>query len=476
METAPALRSSPLIRAAVASTLLVLCAGLVVLDAGAPAELLHTVVLLLVALAVYLWVLAPVTVSGIPAAVVLACLAWLSAVRRLPGLSLQIPILAALMAAAMWQTRRRFRRLQRLEQALGDIREDATVKEQGIQAAAQARDALQRKLGRYTQLQTIAEELSNLTDQAAIADLAVSRAFSLIGKSDVCLLFLVNPERQELSLFASKRREGLPPIRAKHGDQFDRHVLRSHRPLLVNDARRDFRFTVTASADREVSAVVACPLLLGQSPAGVLRLDSAQPAAYTQDDLRFLDILLDLVATAVTNARLFARTQQLAVTDSLTGLALRRPFLEQLARELSRAARTRDPVSVLLLDVDYFKAYNDAHGHMAGDLVLKRVADILRTMVPPDGVIGRYGGEEFVVLLPRHALAAAGEVAEQIRRVVELQGVHGGRGAAGEGPVTVSIGVAAFPGDGQAELELIRVADQRLYQAKRDGRNLVRRA
>ncbi len=473
MDTALTARPPSWLRGFVSLVLLGACAGLLTGGFRAPQDQLHTVFLLLVALSVYLWVLAPTVASGALTALVAACLIWISAARHLPLLGWQLAALVVLMGAAMWQTRRRFARLQRLQQALDDAREERTVKDQAIHLAAQTRDALQKKLARYTQLQTIAEELSNLTDLTAIAKLAVTRAFSLIGKSDVCLLFLVNAERQELSLFASKRREGAPPIRAKHGDQFDRHVLRSHRPLLVNDARRDFRFTVTAGGEREVSSVIACPLLLGQTPSGVLRLDTAQPAAFTQDDLRFLDILLDLVATAATNARLFARTQQLAVTDGLTGLTLRRPFLEQLGRELSRAARSREPASVLLLDVDHFKAYNDAHGHMAGDVVLKHVADILRTVVPPDGVIGRYGGEEFVVLLPRLPRAAAADVAEKIRRVIEAQVVHGGRGGTGGQPVTASLGVAAFPDDGQAELELIRAADQRLYQAKRNGRNQV---
>jgi diguanylate cyclase (GGDEF)-like protein len=294
----------------------------------------------------------------------------------------------------------------------------------------------------------------------------------------------VDPERQELSLFASKRREPVAAIRAKHGDQFDRHVLRTHRPLLVNDVRRDFRFTIAVSPERETSAVIACPLLLGPRPAGVLRLDSPQPAAYNQDDLRFLDILLDLVSTAMTNARLFAQTQQLAITDGLTGLTLRRPFLEQFTRELSRALRSREPVSILMVDVDHFKSYNDAFGHTAGDVVLKSVAEVLRAAVPPDALPARYGGEEFVVLLPRTVRHQASDVAEAIRRQVE-RGVKGGgtsggaRAADREGTVTatrgvtVSIGLASFPDDAQVDLELIRVADQRLYQAKSAGRNLV---
>lgn len=458
----------------VAPTTLLLSAALISLLFRSPAAspmLLHLLSLLLIATATYACVLYPLPGALTLGALAALCLQGAWAMRPSP-LQQQDALAFLLLAFVVgWERRRRWTRLQRMEQVVDDLREEGVVKEQAVGLAAQAQEALQKKHGRYLRLQSIAEELSNMTDLASIGRLVVERAFSLIGKSDVCLLFLLDTERQELSLFASKRRESLPAIRSKHGDQFDRHVVRTHRPLLVNDTRRDFRFTVTLSAERPISSVIACPLLLGQSPEGVLRLDSAQPGAYSQDDLRLLDILLHLVATAVTNARLFAQTERLAVTDGLTGLMMRRPFLEQLARELARSQRGREPASVLMLDVDEFKGFNDQYGHTAGDLVLKAIGNVLRTAVPPGGAIARYGGEEFAVLLPRLPREQARDIAERIRRVVAEQVHAPGRGTPRR--VTVSVGVASFPEDAQAELELIRVADQRLYQAKGGGRNLV---
>ena len=452
-----------------------------------PAAGLSTFLLILITLAVDGWMVYPPSGSLVISVVVFVSLLWTWAVGKTAAHGSWVAAFGLLLGLVGWQQQRRGRRVLRMEQLLEDLQEEQAVKEQAITHATQAHEALKKKLARYTQLQHIAEELSNLTDLGAIAELAATRAFTLIGKSDACLLYLVNPERQELSLFWSRKREGLPSIRAKHGDQFDRHALRTHRPLLVNDVRRDFRFTMAASAERAISSVIGCPILVGQSPAGVLRLDSAAPSAYTQDDLRFLDILLDLVSTAMTNAQLFAQTQRLAMTDGLTGLMLRRPFLEQLARELARATRSREPVSVLMADVDHFKAYNDAFGHTAGDVILKDVAEVLRVVVPPDGTIGRYGGEEFIVLLPRTGKASGAALAEKIRQLVQAQVRGAGRPAAARegrgqrrgdeaaepGGITVSLGVAAFPEDAQADLELIRIADGRMYEAKRAGRNRV---
>lgn len=499
------LKSQTAIRWFVAFTVFVVLATLIGLITGGmqnPAAaaavpsavgLIHSFGLVAIALAAYAWVLYPLTGGLLVSALVLLCLVWAWASQRVFALGMDVATLGLLLGIAAMQRRRRSRRFQRLHQVLEDLEEELTVKQQGIAIERQSRDALQKKLSRYLQLQSIAEELSNMTDLSSIAQLAVDRAFNLIGKSDVCLLFLIDQERQELSLFASKKREAIASVRAKHGDQFDRYVLRTHRPLLVNDVRRDFRFTVAISTERTISSVIACPLLLDQSPEGLLRLDSAQPNAYTQDDLRFLDILLDLVSTATTNARLFAQTQQLAMTDGLTGLTLRRPFLEQLTREFTRSSRSREPIAILMLDVDHFKEYNDAFGHTAGDLILKSIAEVLRAVVPPGGVVARYGGEEFAVLLPRFPRQQASEVAEKIRRIVEAQvqgsGRSAGRAAESAGRrthagtalaasrasagVTLSVGVAAFADDATSELELIRIADQRLYQAKRMGRNLV---
>jgi len=436
---------------------------------GVDPGVVHVLTLTAVALVVYAWMTYAASWNLLISLIMFVAVAWAWAARRSPMLGADLATLAVLVGAAAWQRRVRGRRSQRLDQVLGDLGEERRVKEQAVGLAQRAREALQRKHARYSQLQSIAEQLSNMTQLDEIARLAVESTFTLIGKSDTCLLFLVDHEQQVLSLFASKKREHLAVIRAKHGDQFDRYVLRSQRPLLVNDVRRDFRFTVSLASDRAISSVIACPLMVGQSAEGVLRLDSGQTGCYSQDDLRFLDILLDLVSTAITNAQLFARMQQLAMTDGLTGLSLRRPFLEQLARELVRAGRGDEPASVLMVDVDHFKKYNDAYGHTAGDVILKSVADALRAVVPPEGVSARYGGEEFAVLLPHLGRAQAAELADRIREMVASHVTGGGSPK----PVTVSIGVASFPDDAKDDLALIRVADDRLYRAKRGGRNTV---
>lgn len=159
--------------------------------------------------------------------------------------------------------------------------------------------------------------------------------------------------------------------------------------------------------------------------------------------------------------------ERLVMRDGLTGIANRRCFDETLRKEWEQARRTGHPLSLLLLDVDHFKRYNDSYGHPAGDECLQRVAAMVAKQIRVYDLAARYGGEEFAVILPQQSLAGAGAVAERIRAAVE-------GGAPAEGKATVSIGAATFTGEEPASPEaLLARADAALYRAKRAGRNRV---
>ncbi len=158
--------------------------------------------------------------------------------------------------------------------------------------------------------------------------------------------------------------------------------------------------------------------------------------------------------------------ERLSVTDPLTGLNNRRRMMEVLENEVRRSRRLKHPFAVLMADVDHFKQFNDAHGHPAGDEVLKRVAAILQETTRDVDFVARYGGEEFLVLMPELTAQGAAEVVDRIRQRIGSE-----PGLAGT--ITLSCGVAEFPAHGDSGTELIKVADDALYQAKRDGRDRV---
>lgn len=162
-----------------------------------------------------------------------------------------------------------------------------------------------------------------------------------------------------------------------------------------------------------------------------------------------------------------------AVRDDLTGLYNRRFFQESLAAEINRATRSKQPFTLLFIDVDHFKQYNDRYGHPEGDKLLRELADILNSRTRDSDLVVRYGGEEFIMLLSATAAEGAQHVAEVVRRSVEEHSFHG-KGN-GDGRVTVSIGIASFPENGWDAVTLLEQADKALYAAKNSGRNSVSR-
>lgn len=181
-------------------------------------------------------------------------------------------------------------------------------------------------------------------------------------------------------------------------------------------------------------------------------------------------ILAHQFALAFQRIKLYQEIETLAITDALTGAYTRRYFLERFDEEIKRSKARKTQVSFLLVDADYFKKVNDQYGHLAGDEVLRQIAAILKDSVREIDIVGRYGGEEFCVVLPDTDAAGAALVAERIRATVAHQKI---KAYDAQLTMTISIGISAFPSDGKATEELIDKADWALYRAKSSGRNCI---
>jgi diguanylate cyclase (GGDEF)-like protein len=202
---------------------------------------------------------------------------------------------------------------------------------------------------------------------------------------------------------------------------------------------------------------------------GVLNLQRSGTEAFAAEEVELLAAVADQAAMAIQNARLHAETVALSITDALTGLANRRHLFRELEQEVARSARFRTQLSLVMMDLDHFKEHNDVAGHIAGDAVLRQVADILRGQVRRVDVVARYGGEEFCLMLPQVSKADALEVAEKLRRSIAEQSF----GTTKPGGVTASAGVAHLPTDASTLEGLLEAADAALYASKRRGRNRI---
>jgi len=329
--------------------------------------------------------------------------------------------------------------------------------------------SLEWKLDRYSILREAVEALSTRLAADDIVRLCIEKATKIIGKGNRVLFYMVDTEKQELELAAS---EGPVRVMAKTGDLFDHWVLRNRKSLIVEDLTCDFRFsTDDIEKDKETfRSLIETPLIAEDKVIGIIRMDSREECKFTQDDLRLLGIRSDLSAVAIQNAILYAKKEELSRKDGVTGLVVRRYFLERFHEELPRAAINKGTLGLLMLDIDHFKDYNDKYGHAAGDLVLKHLAKTLLSLVTEGDIVGRYGGEEMVILLCGRTKKETVQVAEEIRKAVKAGPLMLRRHTAN---ITVSIGLATYPDDAILEEELIRIADERLYKAKDSGRDKV---
>lgn len=335
--------------------------------------------------------------------------------------------------------------------------------------------ALKAKMIRYGNLKKVAEELNESLSLDRAANTITSNAFSLIScNKGTCILYLVNNQSQRLNLFKAKKEEKELVIKAKEGDIFDLWELRHATPLLVEDIKNDFRFDLEklkTQALRPISSLISAPFISEHRFLGILRLDSPQANFYLQDDLRVLSTICDLGAVAIENSELFQQTQDLAVHDGLTSLYTKGYFLERLRDECKRRLKRNAVFSLLMLDIDFFKNYNDIFGHTAGDIVLKKISqDMAKSLKKFNPTIGRFGGEEFCVILPDTDKKKASALADSLREKIEKEKIVLRRQ---ETNITVSIGIATFPVDAATEDELIQKADMAMYKAKQNGRNQI---
>src|SRR5208282_2998570 len=217
----------------------------------------------------------------------------------------------------------------------------------------------------------------------------------------------------------------------------------------------------------ESRAVLCLPISYGETLLGVLNIESRDENAFAPQDVLILNTLADLLATALHNSFVFQRLQQQSITDGLTGIKTRRFFWEALSSEWKRASRSGRPFSVVLIDLDKFKEVNDSLGHLEGDLVLARVGRLLEQKCRQSNVVARYGGDEFIILMPETGIEQAQVLAERLRLWLATDPMLE------EHHITGSFGVASFPLHGFAMEDLIRVADEGMYVSKHAGGNQV---
>ncbi len=290
-------------------------------------------------------------------------------------------------------------------------------------------------------------------------------------ESEIASILVLDPD-QKLRI---KHAQGLPEEVVEEtclalGEGISGWVTRLGVPLLIENVEQDERFRRHNHERYYTSSAICVPLRVQGAVVGVINVNNKRNREpYSLEDLRLVEAIAGHAAVALSNAQRYEDTLRQAQGDSLTGLANHGFFWSTLGVEVERADRYERKLSLAMLDVDHFKAFNDRYGHVGGDEALAGVAEAIRQHSRVHDLPARYGGEEFAVILPETPTEGAGVFAERIRQAIEIDSFAG----CSPGELTVSNGLATFPADASDPAELVRVADQRLYEAKEQGRNRI---
>jgi diguanylate cyclase (GGDEF)-like protein len=292
-------------------------------------------------------------------------------------------------------------------------------------------------------------------------------------KADLWTLLMLDEARQELyyAITAGGEEASLRDLRVKVGEGVAGWVVEHGETLLVPEAENDPRVKEAHGKPHSVRSVIALPLRGRKGTHGAIEIFNPRADQLTDYTIAFLHILADHAAIAIENAHDVARIQQLTITDDCTSLYNARHLYEVLDRELKRCSRLELPVSLAFLDLDRFKLVNDEHGHLVGSELLARAGERLRELSRKDDWCFRYGGDEFIILMPETGVEAALEQANALNRALmetEFQMKNGLKLH-----VSASVGVATAPTDGKAVHAIIGVADARMYAVKVSGRGAV---
>lgn len=364
------------------------------------------------------------------------------------------------------------RLLAELKVAYDKIRGHEHMLQAGTAALEQANEELERRLSEIFFTHEFFKALTSFTSVEDVTSLVVDGANGILG-AEISCVYLLDTERWELRYAAS---QGRPANYFVEVVPVDTTILgRAYRDgvAVETDASAVPGSAGWSNEPSDLASHAAVSLRSGERVVGVLVIGSADPRTFTAAEMERLQVIGNQSSLALQNALLHEELERLSVTDRLTELYNHGYFGQHLEEEISRAQRFGHILSLIMLDIDDFKSFNDTYGHPHGDRVLQAVSLTIRGLLREIDMAARYGGEEFVVVLPETDLEGALLVAERIRSGVERLSFEG-FGIVEDVHKTVSVGVASYPRHASGGTALIVAADQAMYDAKRSGKNAVR--
>jgi len=323
----------------------------------------------------------------------------------------------------------------------------------------------------YYELEAV-HELGNLLNSSLKLDFIIPKAVQMVGemlRADGCGLFLYDEVTDQFFVSGLYGHQIFPrDIKMENTLPF--HAIKEGCKLLINNVRNNPHVSKELNKVIRAKSLMAVPIIIKGKRIGAISVYSKIKNFYTEKDVEFLDTIGNQIGISVMNADLFERTELLACTDGLTGVYDHNYFLKALDRYLDKARKRNQNISLVMIDLDDFKYYNDKFGHILGDEILRTTANILIDSVRNDDIISRYGGDEFVIILNGANKDRAFRIAERIRKKI-AQTTYEDPESKHRFTITASIGISTFPDDAVGGKQLVDKADKAMYRVKRNVKN-----
>lgn len=342
-----------------------------------------------------------------------------------------------------------------------------------IEEKRKSQQRAEELLAEYLSLYDLSVKLSTNDNLTKLYSTVIDYATHLT-RTPAGSLAMFDEERGEMILVASgglSRKFSLTRRWKVRKGGLTSQILNQKGPFVVEKLTKHPKYNNPVLLAEGVKSLAAISLWSEGKILGILYVDDFKPRAFTGKEISLLQLISTIAATTIEKAKIFEKTRMMAITDELTGLFNHRHFLNQLSTELSRTKRYSRPLTLVMIDIDHFKHYNDTYGHLQGNEILRTLGEIMRKNIRDTDIPARYGGEEFSIIMPETTRQRAKSIAERLRKAISA---HRFRDSGRKlGSVTVSLGIASYPENASSIHNLIEEADQALYKAKELGRNRI---
>lgn len=358
---------------------------------------------------------------------------------------------------------------RKLEDKVTSIQQLLDEKEKSLQIAEKA---VKRKVYDLHNLVEASNEIYSILNFRQLINSALLTVIGQVGVQSAFMLMYDQKKRSYSQIYQKGfRAKAIQKIKFKVDSPLVKYFTKNNAPVYLKQLNRQKEFVSYVQKLKELGIFIVAPIMYAERVQGIIATgEKLYATEFTQTDFELFHVLVNIISISIENSLHYEAVKNLSLTDEMTNLHNYRSFISRLKEEINRAKRNKSEISLVILDIDHFKNYNDTLGHQAGDEALREVGKVLRKTVRDEDIVSRYGGEEFCIIFPGIAKEGIESLCERIRIKIEKHKFYKEK-VQPTGKLTISLGGATFPKDAADMHTLIQKADEALYRAKHLGRN-----